>query len=438
MCLHNLAVNLYQRYQAGGDHQDLEAAARYLREVGAVARGAATVPMEVHLIELDRLHIERALVQMQFMLALTERSDAGMAAAVESMRRLRESVPEDDPERLGVDADFGLLLVVRSFFGGTGRDRFDGLVLTTQTAQALPEDHPDRPVMLLRAAGAMMATAFTPYNKRAVAAAEQLLQDAAGVVAPQSQVGLRVDAALAILCHVRFLHRRAPADADRAVELARSVRERLADRPPSPLSAQIADVLAESLRSRSAPGDHAAARRAGIAGLRDAGTVVLLQAAAEPALQVARSAADRALKIARWCLADGDLPGAVEALELGRGLVLHASTTTADVPALLREAGRADLAEEWEGGTRRAPLISDPGALLDGPGSLLGGLGDGAELPLPDDLRQRTLAALAKSRAGTALMTPSPPTPSPPPCAEPGPTRWSTCSPRAATVPARQ
>jgi hypothetical protein len=406
VCLHNLAVNLYQRYQAGGDHQDLEAAARYLQEVGAAAAGTTGVPMDVQIIQPDRLYIERSLVQMQFMLALMERSEPGMTAAVEAMRTLRDSVPEDAPERLPFDADFGVLLVVRSFYGGSGRDRFNGLVLTMEAAQALPEDHPDRPVLLLRAAGAMMTTAFAPYNKRAVAAAEKLLTDAADVVAPDSQLGLRVHASHAILCHLRFLNARAPADADRAVELARSVLRRVADRPPSPLSAEIAAVLAESLRSRAVPGDHAAARHAGLSGLRDAATVVLLQAAAEPALQMARSAADRALKIARWCLDDGDLAGAVEALELGRGLVLHASTTTADVPALLREAGRADLAEEWEGGARRAPLIPDPATLLDGPGSLLGGLGEGAEPPLPDDLRQRTLAALAKSRAGTALMSP--------------------------------
>ncbi len=224
---------------------------------------------------------------------------------------------------------------------------------------------------------------------------------------PHSQEGLRASALTAILCHTRFLHGRAPADADRAVEVARAAREHLADRPPSPVGSLLTNVLADSLRARSAPGDDADGRRTGIAGLREAATVVLLQAAAEPALQMARTAADRALQIARWCLADGELAAAVEALELGRGQVLHASTTTADVPALLREADRADLAEEWEGGSSRgAPAPADLAALLDGPGSLLGTLGEGAELPLPDDLRRRMLTALARSRAGTALMIP--------------------------------
>ncbi len=404
--LQNLAVNLYQRYQAGGDLQDLETAARYMREVSAILEGGDTgVPIDLYLVERDRPYLEHGLAQLQFMLAMTAGSQPGMAAAVEAMRRLRDSVPEDDPARLPLDADFGLMLLVRSFYGGTVRDRLDGLVLMSESVEALPDNHPDRPRLLLRTAGAVLMTSFTPYNKRGIESAEKMLRDAIAAVAPESQEGLRAGALYAILCHSRFLHGRAPADADRAVELARAARERIADRPPSPVGTLLSHVLADALRARSAPGDDEAARRTGIAGLREAATVVLLQAAAEPALQMARTASDRALQIARWCLADGDLAAAVEALELGRGQVLHASTATADVPALLREVGRADLAEEWEGGCW-APAPPDLGALLDGPGSLLGALGEGAELPLPDDLRRRTLTALARSRAGTTLMTP--------------------------------
>ncbi|MFJ5641695.1 CHAT domain-containing protein [Streptomyces sp. NPDC093223] len=406
--LQNLAVSLYQRYQTGGDLQDLETAVRYMQEVGAVLDGGDTgAPIDLYLIERDRPHLEHGLAQLQFMFAVASRSGPGTAAAVESMRRLRDSFAEDDPERLTVDADFGLMLMVWSFHGGSVRDRMEGLVLLSETVDALPEDHPERPRLLLRTAGALLMTSFSPYNGRGVESAARMLGDVLDAVPPDSQEGLRAAALTAMLHHGRFLHGRVPADADRAVEVARAARDLLADRPPSPVGAQLTNVLADSLRLRSAPGDAADGRRTGIAGLREAATVVLLQAAAEPALQVARSAADRALHIARWCLADGDLAAAVEALELGRGQVLHASTTTADVPALLREAGRADLAQEWEGGgSRGAPAPIDLAALLDGPGSLLGSLGEGAEIPLPDDLRRRTLTALARSRAGTALMTP--------------------------------
>jgi tetratricopeptide (TPR) repeat protein len=406
--LQNLAVNLYQRYQTGGDLQDLETATRYMQEVSAILDGGDTrVPIDLYLVERERPYLEHGLAQLQFMLAITSRSEPGMAAAVESVRRLRDVLDEDDPDRLTVDADFGLMLVVRSFYGGTVQDRLDGLILMVESTEALPEGHPGRPRLLLRTAGALLIMSFSPYNRRGVESAEKMLREVIDVAAPESQEGLRGSALYATLCHNRFLHGRAPADADRAVEVARAAREHMTDRAPSPVGTLLTNVLADALRARSAPGDDEAGRRTGVAGLREAATVVLLQAAAEPALQMARTAADRALQIARWYLADGDLAGAVEALELGRGQVLHASTTTVDVPALLREADRADLAEKWEGGGGRgAPDATDLALLLEGPGSLLGALGEGAELPLPDDLRQRALTVLAKSRAGTSLMNP--------------------------------
>ncbi|MFF9264104.1 CHAT domain-containing protein [Streptomyces longwoodensis] len=406
--LQNLAVNLYRRYQVGGDLQDLETADRYLREVGAVLDGAdAGVRDGLHYLRHDRVHLEYGAAQIQFVHAMTSGSRAAMAAAVESIRKLRETVAEDDPVRLPMDADFGLMLLLGSFQeGGSVRDRLDGLILLTETAEALAADHPDRHRLLLRTAGALLMTSFRPYNRQGVESAETMLRDVLGDAPADSQESLRASALYAVLCHTRFQHSGEPGDADRAVEVARSARERLAGRPPSPVGTLLTNVLADALRARAAPGDARAGRSTGITGLREAATLVLLQAAAEPALQMARTAADRAVQVARWCLADDDLDGAVEALELGRGQVLHASTTTADVPALLREAGWEELAGEWEGGGRRATAVPDLATLLDGPGSLLGALGEGAELPLPDDLRQRTLTALAQSRAGTAVMTP--------------------------------
>ncbi|MER7987948.1 CHAT domain-containing protein [Streptomyces noursei] len=405
--LQNLAVGLYQRYLAGGDLQDLHTAHRYLHEVHAALDGGAVASETRHLIERDRPHLEHGLVQLQFTLALNSRDAAGMAAAVAAERRVLDALAPEDPWRLPVEADYGLMLMVHSAFGGTARDRLDGLLLMVDAVEALPPEDPHRPRLLLRTAGALLMTSYTPYRARGIAMAERMLQDTLATAAPESQEGLRASALYALLLHHRSRHTGAPGDADRAVEVARAARDLIRTRAPSPLSTLLGNVLADALRARSAPGDDAAGRRTGIAALREAATVVLLQATAEPALHMARTAADRALQIARWCLADGDLTGAVEALELGRGQVLHASTTTADVPALLRAAGRGDLADEWagQGGRRTAAAAADLEALLGGPGSLLGTLSEGAEPPLPDDLRQRALTALARSDAGTALTT---------------------------------
>jgi hypothetical protein len=74
-------------------------------------------------------------------------------------------------------------------------------------------------------------------------------------------------------------------------------------------------------------------------------------------------------------------------LELGRALVLHAATVAADVPALLREAGRPELAAEWDdqavaSGRRPGRDIAD----------------------IPGDLRRRVLAALRSGPAEHRML----------------------------------
>ncbi|MFF5973265.1 CHAT domain-containing protein [Streptomyces sp. NPDC012769] len=440
--LQNLGVGLYQRYLAGGDLQDLHTAYRYLGEVAGAVSGGVRVFTGHRLVERDRPFLEHGLVQMRFMLAFIERDTEGMAASVAAMRRLRDSLDPDDPRRAPIEADFGLSLFINAYFSGSVQDRIDGLMAMVESVESFPEDHPDRPRLLLRTAGALMVSSYTPYNARGIETAERMLRETLAAMSPDSQEGLRATALLAVLLFNRFQRTGVPADADRSVEIAREARERMSRRAPTPMSSLVGYVLAEALRARAAAtadpattgpdtdGVRAAgagagrgrdddlrdAREAGIAALREAASVVLLQAAAEPALQMARTASDRALQFARWCLADGDLRGALDALELGRGQVLHAATTTSDLPALLREAGRPDLAEEWDGGPTAsagasvAGAVADLGALLEGAGSgsLLGALGEGMEPPLPDDLRQRALTALARSEAGTRLTAPPP------------------------------
>jgi hypothetical protein len=93
-----------------------------------------------------------------------------------------------------------------------------------------------------------------------------------------------------------------------------------------------------------------------------------------------RAIGEDAVRLADWCLADGMGQAAVEALELGRALVLHAATVAADIPALLRDAGRADLALEWSAGGR--PDID----------------------AVPNDLRRRVLTALRDGAAERRLL----------------------------------
>jgi hypothetical protein len=117
---------------------------------------------------------------------------------------------------------------------------------------------------------------------------------------------------------------------------------------PLPGSAALPNVLRRLAVAQRRRGLHAGARANAVAGLEAVAGEVLLQSGAAHAIEVARVAAADAQRLAEWCLQDGDLPAAVDAIELGRALVLHANTCALRVPALLRTAGQARLAGGWE------------------------------------------------------------------------------------------
>ncbi|MFD9097803.1 CHAT domain-containing protein [Streptomyces collinus] len=68
----------------------------------------------------------------------------------------------------------------------------------------------------------------------------------------------------------------------------------------------------------------------------------------QSALATARGARLHTAEVARWCLADQRPDEAVEVLEQGRGLVVHAAMLSGSVGDRLRKANRPELAEDWE------------------------------------------------------------------------------------------
>ncbi|MER6915605.1 CHAT domain-containing protein [Streptomyces sp. NPDC000594] len=89
---------------------------------------------------------------------------------------------------------------------------------------------------------------------------------------------------------------------------------------------------------------------------------VLLQLGAEHALSVARDATGHALWLALRCAERNHPADAVEALELGRALVLRTAAATHRVARLLADKGHPDLAERWRAQTPRHPLQQGPRA----------------------------------------------------------------------------
>jgi len=119
-------------------------------------------------------------------------------------------------------------------------------------------------------------------------------------------------------------------------------------------------------------GRAALARQTALGGLRGHAWNALIQAGAVDVHQVVEDAAGEALSTARWCLTDNDPEAAATALDMGRGLILHAAVETRDADARLLERGERRLAQQW----RQAVATTVPS-------------------DLPADLRRRVMSALA-------------------------------------------
>ncbi|MFF7454504.1 CHAT domain-containing protein [Kitasatospora sp. NPDC008115] len=424
--LENLAVNLYQRFRLAGDHQDLEASRHYTEEVIAFLAHCEHAGAD-RLLAVHRPILERTRLMLEFQAALTAGDVPWMARTVTALEPLVDAMSEDDPLRQVARGDLGLVMFVHAFHGGGTPERATaGILLVLDAADRTPPGHLYKAVLTMRAAGVVSHLAMgPPFSERRAEEALKYLDLLIADTDPAGMEGSRAHLMRAVLLMARYEHARRPEDIAGALASAEAVRERMRHGTPTQMLAAVNWIIARACRARLGPGDRRAGREAGLATLRQTAAATLLQAAAAPALLVARENADRALMIARWHLADrdeapADAPGpggghepylraAVAALELGRGLVLHASTATTDVPDLLSSTGHPDLADAWlSGAAQDGPAAGsfDLDAVLGLPGGLLASLPGGAEIPVPDDLRRRALTAVAASPAGEALMAP--------------------------------
>ncbi len=137
--------------------------------------------------------------------------------------------------------------------------------------------------------------------------------------------------------------------------------------------------------------DYDEAIEAGLTALEELAAEVLLQAGASRGLEVARLASAHATAVARWSISNARPEQAVQALELGRGLVLHATTVAASVPALLRAAGRDDLVAPWQEGLASGGRF--PWESRDG------------DLVIPSDIRYQVFTALRDASPEAAWLT---------------------------------
>jgi hypothetical protein len=275
---------------------------------------------------------------------------------------------------------------------------------------AVPTSEVTSPVALLQAGGALAAAGLASRDTVVVREAIAQLSRARDQLGPRYGERPRFTGMLGQVSASLYELTRSNADLRGAFSWLEEAHAELDRQPGHPRHGDVLSVLA---RLRHASGDGKQAIEAGLALLRVRVRDVLLQTGTPRGLASARVAAADGVQVARWCL-DAGLPArATEALELGRGLVLHSATSVAELPELLAARGHDDLAREWREQTEGPwdSVAGEAGNVAGFPASLSGllALPEGGGLVVPGDLRERTLDALADVAADRLLAAPGHP-----------------------------
>jgi tetratricopeptide (TPR) repeat protein len=381
-----LGALLNDRHLALGILEDAAAGPEYLRraaELYQVQAGADEVPVIPALA---------AFTDVKY--ALTVRDPVALDRTVAALQDAVDGLPDDYPWRSRLDATLGLAQLARGYERRDADDVAAGLRLMERAGDDLAVEPAGQPAMLAAGGIAMLLRGLLYGDEAKLRQATERLAaidlDAAGL--PFERIGLLAIQGNAYLAQNE--HRPTADHLHAAIERFTEARALIEGRRAHPLTAPVLAQLARALRQRAQSGDATTAIEVALIALRARGHDVLLQERPTDALTMARAAAADAHEVVGWCLADDRLDAAIEALELGRGLVLHATTATTRVAGLLRETGHTELADEWQ---RQTPSPFDPTleALL--------------AVEVPNDLRPRALDALRGTAAARRLV--SAPTP---------------------------
>ncbi|MFF5017832.1 CHAT domain-containing protein [Streptomyces sp. NPDC001165] len=269
-------------------------------------------------------------------------------------------------------------------------------------ARRLPRDH--RAWVLGDCGMTRFVHAVTQHDGPGIASAIGLLREAHELCDPGSDSRLRYANALGIAhCALSELEidrvRRRERLAKGITLLEGAFAE--AGGPEHRLYADIGLSLAQARRSRDDlhRRDRAGARALGLKSLRGYAWAALLQSGTDHATVAAAQATGAALQVAGWCLKDDRPEEALQALDACRGLVLHATLTSATVPDLLTATGHTDLAADWRSAGAGADATEQPADPLAA-----------ARTPLtvPSTLRRRVLSALTGTHQAQLLDPPTP------------------------------
>jgi tetratricopeptide (TPR) repeat protein len=399
----NLAGALLTRFLELGQTEDVDAARFYLNMADSLAGPAGD---ELRLLVADA---DMTIAGNRGLLGIADamRGDTGaLDGAVMNLRRALAMVPASHPHNSKLRSDLGLALALRGISGtGIPSDAIEAGRELAAAVAALPGDHMMRPLTLLRSGGVLAGAAIVTGNQRLLREAIGYLDTALGELDPRFGQRFRFAAMLGIAAVALNQRSHDPADLDRAISWLEQARRDLDEHPAHPLYANCLSSLAQAYRAR---GEAGPARAAGFAALRSRARDLMLQSGTARSLDFARAAAAEATRVASWCLRDAEAGAAVEALEMGRGLILYAATSVAGLPDLLAAAGHGELARSWRDAAAagsETPWDAGMAAAAYLPGLLDGSTG----LNVPDDLRARVFAALAGSAVEQRLLAPPSP-----------------------------
>ena len=406
-----LTCLLGQMYFQEGELQYLDAANYYSREIVAAAGGdEANDPL---------------LLTAQLLLAVgpatrnPEQVDQdGLRELAAQLEAARDRMPEDHPLRQTLAGDLNTLRIVRSglatYGGKAGAGPPDQRLLgeaadaAVAIARATATDDAFYAMNLGAAGNARAMQGILIRDRRATNEGIALLAEACAAAKALPDHRRRLLTMIAMALRMRYDFTRDRNDLSSMISRIEEARRLARDESGSGL-AEILYLCALGYYERDDRNlrDRHRAVALGLDALQERSTAVLLQSTTDRAFDAALAAVGEAASIVRWCLADGNVEAAVEALERGRGMVLHAATADASVASVLGENGHGELALEWEQALAAAetadpdPWDSLPGLVAAGPGST--GAAE-AEVPAPEvrvpsDLRHRVVKALA----GTGL-----------------------------------
>jgi tetratricopeptide (TPR) repeat protein len=296
-----------------------------------------------------------------------------------------------NPESLRVDVDT-LLVTAR----GTPKGRFDHALETGTAAMAL------------------VGQAFLARDRHSLDRGISMLGEVCATPELTAHECLSALGCLSISLRMRYEHFRQSRDLNNAIDRLEQAELLIQQNPPDGAdAAPILHLLGDCYHARADPyrRDQQRAVGAGLQALRERANDVLLQNNSERALDTAIAASGEAADVARWCLAAGRNETAVDALELGRAIVLHFATSDAGIPQLLRTGGYPALATEWAASSDQTSRIDElPWNLgqdrrVGAAATMMASL-DKGKATIPGDLRRRVLEAVEGTDAYTRLLDP--------------------------------